>query len=127
MGTAFALPCAVLVGVLSAVPASASNIQSSTQNICECLCTRPNCMYGAEFIPVSATCPNGTFVTGGSYRREKEPNLSRIQDSFPDLAGGRWTGIAKSPYESPCNQRDCGNLTVYAVCAPVESQPLHPK
>jgi hypothetical protein len=31
MGRAFALPCAVLVGVLSAVPASAFNIQTSTE------------------------------------------------------------------------------------------------
>jgi hypothetical protein len=125
MGRTFALPYAVLVGVLSAIPAFAFNIQSSTQNICECLCTRPNCMYGALIIPVSATCTSGTFVTGGGYRWEKEPNLSRAQDSFPEAAGGAWTVIVKSPYESPCNERHCRNLTVYAVCSPGERQPVH--
>jgi hypothetical protein len=120
MGRSFALLCAVLIGVLNAVPASAFNIQTSTQNICECLCTRRSCMFGAEVIPVSAACPSGTFVTGGGYRWETEPNLSKVQDSFPDAAGGAWTAIAKSPYESPCNERHCRNLTVYAVCAPGE-------
>jgi hypothetical protein len=127
MGRAFVLSCAVLVVLLSAVSASAFNIQTSTQNICECLCTRVNCMFGAEVIPVSAACPSGTFVTGGGYRWETEPNLSKVQDSFPDAAGSAWTAIVKSPYESPCNERHCRNLTVYALCAPGELQQPHPK
>jgi hypothetical protein len=114
---------AVLVGVLSAVRASAFDVQSTTQNICECLCARPNCTYGAEFIPVSAACPSGTFVTGGGFRWQAEPNLARVQDSFPDAAGGAWTAIAKAPDESPCNKRHCKNLTVYAVCEPAKYQP----
>jgi hypothetical protein len=48
---------AVLVGVLSAVPASAFDIQSTTQNICECLCARPKCTYGASSSPFLPRAP----------------------------------------------------------------------
>jgi hypothetical protein len=110
-------------GVECCVRVRILDIQSTTQNICECLCARTRCTYGAEFIPVSAACPSGTFVTGGGFRWQAEPNLARVQDSFPDAAGGAWTAIAKSPDESPCNKRQCENLTVHAVCGPEEYQP----
>jgi hypothetical protein len=48
---------AVLVGVLCAVSASAFDIQSTTQNICECLCARTRSTYGAEFIPFLQRAP----------------------------------------------------------------------
>jgi hypothetical protein len=113
----------VLIGVLGAVPASAFDTQSRTEMVCECRCTRSNCEYGADFIPVSTACPSGSVVTGGGYRWQTQAGLQKVQDSFPDAGGAAWTAIVKAPHEIPCNQKDCGKLTVYAVCAPGERPP----
>jgi hypothetical protein len=107
----------VLIGGLGALPSSAFNIQSRTEQICECVCTRWSCEHGADFVTVSTTCPTGAVVTGGGYRWQTEPNLQKVQDSFPDAGGGAWTAIVKAPHESPCSEKKCGNLTVYAICA----------
>src|SRR5262249_49584975 len=116
-----AISFALIFHMVSMAPVSAINVQTQTQKICECRCTRlQECTYSADFIPVSATCPDGTLLTGGGYRWKPEPDLARVADSFPKsevLGTAAWTVIAKAPHENPCNQRDCSDLTVYAICA----------
>jgi hypothetical protein len=121
MNNIFAASFALIFQMVGMAPASVVSVQTQTQKVCECRCTRlQDCSYSADFIPVSAACPDGTLLTGGGYRWKPEPDLARVADSFPRsqvLGTAAWTVIAKAPHENPCNQRDCSDLTVYAICA----------
>jgi hypothetical protein len=76
----------VLIGVLGAVPTSAFDIQSRTEQICECLCTRSICEYGADLIPISTTCPTGTVVAGGVTDGKRAQVCKEFRTASPTRA-----------------------------------------